>query len=354
MRVRIPYEHEKKAERAMRVVRERIRVKIRELPFKLHKKLYDALAAECIRNINLMPNSKSMPHSPVELVKGDKVNYLTDLSPSFGSLVLCPTYGNQHSRGSEAKQEMAICLGSTDMKGGVLVYIPGRENPVVRRNIKPLAMTTSMIDYMNKWSETLPGFEDSEFVFKDTIALEATRHEDFNRDSDVRHLSGPEPDNSEYHRLLEVDSESGGVTTNEQYATGGERDTRGGITLSPTLVDISYNVDTTETSEIEPIVSDDNVINELPRSSPAKSPIKSSGAGDHVKKKYGREQHLDPTAIIGSSEKRSTRSRGDVPKVFQMSLRKAIQSETRDAAIEAAKKELKQLVDLKTWVYLKE
>jgi hypothetical protein len=50
MRVRLPYEHEKRAERAMRVVRERMRVKIRELPFKLHKKLYDSLAAECIRN----------------------------------------------------------------------------------------------------------------------------------------------------------------------------------------------------------------------------------------------------------------------------------------------------------------
>jgi hypothetical protein len=36
-----------------------------------------------------------------------------------------------------------------------------------------------------------------------------------------------------------------------------------------------------------------------------------------------------------------------------MSLRKAIQSEAGEAAIEAAMRELKQLVDLKTWVYLK-
>jgi hypothetical protein len=123
MRIRLPYEHEKKAERAMRVVRERMRVKLRELPYKLPKKLYDALAAECIRNINLMPNYKSLPHSPVELVKGDKVNYLTDISPAFGSLVLCPTYGEKLRSGSEAKQEIAIALGPTgsNMKGGVLV-----------------------------------------------------------------------------------------------------------------------------------------------------------------------------------------------------------------------------------------
>jgi hypothetical protein len=36
-----------------------------------------------------------------------------------------------------------------------------------------------------------------------------------------------------------------------------------------------------------------------------------------------------------------------------MTLSKALVSEAADAAREAAKKELKQLVDLKTWVYLK-
>jgi histone deacetylase 1/2 len=40
-------------------------------------------------------------------------------------------------------------------------------------------------------------------------------------------------------------------------------------------------------------------------------------------------------------------------KVYQMTLTKALVSEASDAAREAAKKELKQLVDLKTWVYLK-
>ena len=87
-----------------------------------------------------------------------------------------------------------------------------------------------------------------------------------------------------------------------------------------------------------------------PASSPTKVPLPSPAKP--AKKKYSREQHIDQSAIIGSSEKRSTRSSN--PKVYQMSLRKAIQSEAGDAAIEAAMKELKQLVDLKTWVYLKD
>jgi hypothetical protein len=41
-------------------------------------------------------------------------------------------------------------------------------------------------------------------------------------------------------------------------------------------------------------------------------------------------------------------------RVFQMSLVRALQSEHADAAKDAAKKELKQLVDTKTWVYLRD
>ena len=130
----------------------------------------------------------------------------------------------------------------------------------------------------------------------------------------------------------------------------------GGPTLSLTLVNISYDIGPTEV-ELDNIVRDNLVETvaeqKISPPSPVKSPAKVQSS-EHVKRKYGREQHLDPTAIIGSGEKRTTRSRGDTPKVYQMSLKKAIQSETRDAAIEAAKKELKQLVDLKTWVYLKD
>ena len=353
MRIRLPYEHEKKAERAMRVVRERMRVKLRELPYKLPKKLYDSLASECIRNINMMPNYKSMPHSPVELVKGDKTNYLTDISPPFGSLVLCPTYDNQHSSGTEAKQEIAIALGptGTNMKGGVLVYIPGRDRPLVRRNVKSLPMTANIIEHMNSWADQLPGFEDSEFVFKDTIASESSMSEDFNQDVNPTPLIQKTPDNSIYNQLMDAEDSNGGVSS-EQFAMGPDRSES--RSLSKTLVDISYKVDDAEAKsdniardDVDTSMSYRDVVASTPSKSQAKIPI------ENTKKRHGRENHIDPSAIIGSPDKRTTRNRGETPKVFQMSLRKAIQSEAGEAAIEAAKKELKQLVDLKTWVYLK-
>jgi hypothetical protein len=339
----------------MRVVRERMRVKLRELPYKLPKKLFDALAAECIRNINIMPNYKSLPHSPVELVKGDKINYLTDISPSFGSLVLCPTYGEKQKAGSETKQEIAIALGPTgsNMKGGVLVYIPGREKPVVRRNVKSLAMTASIISHMNRWAESLPGFENEEFVFKDTIASEASRSEDFNQDVDLRDVVTSSPTDSPYDQLAEQEYYDGGVDSDTYVSSSGPTpDNPNPTDLSPTMVDISYRIDPVE---VKNKVSESLPGGETYRDVAAKSPVKSptKPASEHVRRKYGREQHLDPSAIIGSGEKRTTRSKGDTPKVFQMSLKKAIASEAGAAAIEAAKRELKQLVDLKTWVYIR-
>jgi hypothetical protein len=304
----------------------------------------------------MMPNYKSLPYSPVELVKGDKTNYLTDISPPFGSLVLCPTHNEQHSGGTtEAKQEIAVALGPTgsNMKGGILVYIPGRDRPVVRRNVKPLPMTNNVIEHMNKWAEQLPGFEDAEFVFKDTIATESSRSEDFNQDINPTPLIQKTPDNSIYNQLIEVGDSDGGVFT-ETFTAQDESGETFSPTLSKTLIDISYKVNEAESDnndKHEP-VAETMSYRDVTASTPTKSPVKTQPAG-HTMKKYGRNQHIDPSAIIGSSDKRTTRNRGETPKVFQMSLRKAIQSEAGEAAIEAAKKELKQLVDLKTWVYLK-
>jgi hypothetical protein len=198
---------------------------------------------------------------------------------------------------------------------------------------------------MNKWAKELPGFENSEFVFKDTIAAESIRSEDYNQDVDASPLLvNSKIDNTAYEQLLEkVDSHGGVIDQMEEYSRY-DPQTIDRSELSKTLVDISYHVNPNE-------VQSDNIERErhvesfsnrdasqsadLPKS-PSKIPIESPTKSQ---KRYSREKHIDPSAIIGSTEKRSTRSSN--PKVFQMSLRKAIQSEAGEAAIEAAMRELK-------------
>ena len=65
-----------------------------------------------------------------------------------------------------------------------------------------------------------------------------------------------------------------------------------------------------------------------------------------------RAPGIDLSNLITSDGRYATRGRRGAS-VNQMSLHKSLQSEHSDAAILAAKKELKQLVDLKTWVYIK-
>jgi len=73
-RSRVPYEHEKPCERGMR--------RVREAYLMFH-------VCDCL---NFIPNSRSSPLAPDEMVEGQKINYRTDILASFGSLVLVSSW----------------------------------------------------------------------------------------------------------------------------------------------------------------------------------------------------------------------------------------------------------------------
>ena len=343
MSFRIPGEHEKIAERSMRVVRERMRVKRRELPYTLPKRLYDELAAECIRNINLMPNSKSIPYSPSELVRGEKINFLTDLTPPFGSLVLCPVADNEP--GTEAKQEVAVILGSAghNVKGGVRVYIPGKDRILIRRSIQPMAMTPNMIRHMNNWANGMRADDAEDFVFKDTIGRRTSTEDPFFAVG--RQTIPPVVDpQSIIDNVPEERSTSQGVihptnTTPVQHVTPDfSRETITRPAQVPTSV-----------PESEPMTTP--VPSIVPTETPAPAPnYKEMTAWPTQKSR--RAPGIDSSNLIQSDGRYATRGRKGAS-VNQMSLHKSLLSEHSDAAVQAAKKELKQLVDLKTWVYIR-
>ena len=85
---RIPYELEKIAERSMRILREKMNAKLSELPYTLPKALYDRLAFSIINNHDNLPNSKTTPRTPAEIITGEKFNVFADLQAPFGSIVL--------------------------------------------------------------------------------------------------------------------------------------------------------------------------------------------------------------------------------------------------------------------------
>jgi len=65
--LRIPYEHEKTAERSMRVLQEKMEAKISELPYNLPSDLYVYLAQDVMHQCHHMPNMHTTPWTPHEI-----------------------------------------------------------------------------------------------------------------------------------------------------------------------------------------------------------------------------------------------------------------------------------------------
>ena len=145
----IPYEHEKVVERQVRILRERIKCKLAELPYKLPRELYLALAVHAIDLINMLPNSKTGLISPRELMCSEKTNYLTDITASFGAAVLV-----NGGKPITSTNKIGIMLGRSETaKGGIYVFIPGEKRIKVRRNLKSQPMTMEIINTMNSIAE---------------------------------------------------------------------------------------------------------------------------------------------------------------------------------------------------------
>jgi hypothetical protein len=353
---RIPGEHEKYAERATRVVRERMRVKLLELPYTLPRPLHDSLASEVIRNMNLLPNSKSLPLNPKEMVVGDRVNFLTDLAPPFGVAGLAPIASRSDS--SEQKQEVGVIMGASNaQKGGVRMYLLNKGNPLTRRNIKSMAMTDQIIEHMNdyaaesemnrgkKYDSLGDNDEDDDFFqFRDTMIEggEETRNEDFYRageNSNPNFIVNPK-----------------GIKKTLVPISYDPRDEGGSGVISRDNPDVGWNKQSPVKSEeknedftTSPIVSFENTYKD------SASPL------IHDKVDVVEESpSTTSTSTHSTPKKRPIREKGPERmtlrggRVYQMTLSKALASEEAEAARQAAKKELSQLVNLKTWEYLKE
>jgi len=339
---RIPGEHEKYAERAMRVVRERMRVKILELPYKLPRHHHDCLAAEVIRTMNMLPNSRSFPLSPKGLVRGEQTNMQTDLAPPFGSSVLCPVASATHS--SEQKTEMGVVMGSSEgTKGGVKVYLLNNRPPVVRRILKPLAMSQLIIEHMNEVANSTKEYkkDDSDdtdggadmFNYTETLGQDVNPvSDDFYRGEDVGEKLGVPIGGTK--TLVPM---SYSLTPGDAIAVG-----RTTVVENQESQPVLPPATPVRMESIYPAVTTPVVPMMLPPSpAPKVNPTKPA-----------REINITKSSLRSQS-KSVNYLYEEEGLVFQMSLVKALQSEHSDAAKESAKKELLQLVRLKTWKYLR-
>jgi hypothetical protein len=158
MSLRIPYEHEKTAERYMRMVREKMEAKLSELPYTF-----------VVKNCNEMPNTHTTPRTPREMATGKKFNFLTDLITPFGAPIV--VMSGDRTKNQKPSNSIKICLGDDPRtKGGEKTMFPHDARPVIRCGPRGMDFTKEWIDYMNDWAMRKPVKPSGGlFVFKETI-----------------------------------------------------------------------------------------------------------------------------------------------------------------------------------------
>ena len=174
-RARIPGEHEVEAERGMRTVREAILVKQLELK---NEEEYDLaaiflpfIAMDCTNTRNFIPNARSSPRIPEEVVTGAKFNFRTDLTRSAGRLVLIKSNDVTSNGAPVLKHEHGLSLGRvTNTKGSVWVYRMGHNRIVPRRIVKAVSMTAEWRTHLNELAKKGPIDPAHMFEFRTTLA----------------------------------------------------------------------------------------------------------------------------------------------------------------------------------------
>jgi len=383
--LRIPYEHEKIAERHIRILREKMEVKMKELPYRLPYELYDALAVDCVRCINLVPNGRSMPYTPMEMVTDVKFNYLTDFNVPFGMPVLVESNaGKKQMSGTANPQDTGFCLGpAVNAKGGIWVYIPDRQEALVRRMLQPMPMTNQLINFMNNWHDSKPP-EGEMLKFTETMeysesGAEGTQDE-FDRfvkemqikvegQTSVDRVRQPAPFSTPSNSTRVEDSTPVVIPTTSRQESTSLQDSGVGASapspnppeqVPPTMPDIP------PTSPIVPNVPKSPVKREIRSEENVRR--SSRIAGKHVETYSNKRNSINISAeqvysfaaylteryeFQGSTDKLPY-GRGEVyAAAGNIAVKAALRSDHAKEAKEAISKELLQLLKLKAWKYLR-
>ena len=100
------------------------------------------LAMDCTNTRNYIPNARSSTRMPEEIVTGSKINFRTDITASFGQLVLVKSNKIAPDGTPITKQKYAVALGRViGTTGSVWVYRMNASRVVPRRVVKAVPMT---------------------------------------------------------------------------------------------------------------------------------------------------------------------------------------------------------------------
>jgi hypothetical protein len=150
--------HERRAERAIRTLKGRIRAALAMLPYKLPRSLLQYLIGNVVSSINMSPNSRSTPASPKEIFQGTKTDFSYHLRSRFGDFILTKDPNGSNDVTAPQAEHGIIVGRDPSTRGGVKVYLFHRKTIVTRSRFVVIPPTAELISIMNDLSVNDPAY----------------------------------------------------------------------------------------------------------------------------------------------------------------------------------------------------
>jgi len=320
--------HEQFAERAIRLVKERVRCIMAGLMYHVPKVLLKWVVTFCVNRINCTPRSSGINISPREAFTGRKLDYKRDLTLCFGDYVQLYREPKRNNDVNIPRSTGAIALCPKDnVQGSWFFFNLNTNNIVSGDNYKVMDLTTEVVEKMN-----------SIYRARDTILSDGTDiiptieehavhpYTNTNDDNTIinDHVNDNEPDNTADNNTINDINNADDVIAPVEVANENAND----VTLDNSGGDSNIEDTFTDTTNADS--------NNSSFSTPTTTPIAIAN-------------HTPMGRIVVNGVTRSNRIIARTNHtVLHVSLYKGINT-YKDLAINAMKKELKQLVDKKVW-----
>jgi hypothetical protein len=144
-----PGRHEKMAERAIRVLKDKARTILLSLPFRLPGQLYRHLIEYTISCCNIHPNSKTNNNSPRNIVTGTKLSLLHHFRGSFGDIGIFKDPNSTNDL-STPKAHFGMIIGRDGQcPGSLKVFLLETQEVVMRGKYTRMPITRDVIAVVN-------------------------------------------------------------------------------------------------------------------------------------------------------------------------------------------------------------
>jgi hypothetical protein len=185
--------HIRRAERAIRSVKERVHAILAGLPYQLPACLLSELILYVAQSLNMVVNSNNNYISPREMVTGTKLDFQHDLRVSFGDFVVVRTPYPQQNPELPPGQYAIITGRKLNSHGMVYVYLLQQRTVLSTATYKHASLTRDLISHINT--------QYSPYVNVQTLHVMGVNDNTNQNDNDDNNNIGDNTDVNEYDNV---------------------------------------------------------------------------------------------------------------------------------------------------------